>query len=149
MDDGLVGQHVWFTQDARQQIGRITLAVGRDHFLVRMITDGLPQYNEVVTLSDLADAFLFDSRGELDKFRAWCAEDRPALKLVRSADDSGWRVEAKINAGWLKALRKVSPKRRVPRWYDGLETFVGHFATIEPDISTYLRTAEARARIAD
>jgi hypothetical protein len=80
---------VWFTQDEFQKIGQITLSIGLDHFLVKLHTEGQPPYNEIITLSDLADAMLFDTRSELDEFLAWCekAEDRPALKLVTTPSD--------------------------------------------------------------
>jgi hypothetical protein len=88
MNDSLIGQFVWFLQGEEQKIGRIMLAVDLDHFLVRMCTDGIPSHNQIMSVADLADLLLFNSREELDEFRAWCTEDRPPLKLVRT-DDKG------------------------------------------------------------
>jgi hypothetical protein len=92
MNDGIVGQHIWFLRGEEQRIGQITLAIGAEHFLVRLRDGGYPPCNEVLSLGDLAGVLLFDTREELDNFRAWCAEDRPPLRLVRRTsppDDNG------------------------------------------------------------
>jgi hypothetical protein len=56
--------------------------------LIKIQSGGHPPFDEVMSLSDLADALLFDTRSELDEFLAWCEkDDRPNLKLVGLASD--------------------------------------------------------------
>ncbi len=84
----MIGKWIYYQDGEYEKHGEIVLAVGVNHFLIKMHAHDGPSFSELWSVEGLGDALIFDNKNALDEFLAWASkDDRPNLRLVRTPSD--------------------------------------------------------------